>query len=39
VGLIPAYDLKVMEEIIERECEHIESETEKDGEGAGKDAA
>lgn len=39
VGLIPAYDLKVMEEIIERECERIETGTEKDGEGEGKDAA
>lgn len=37
VGLIPAYDLKVMEEIIERECERIEDEGNKDG--AGKDAA
>ena len=37
VGLIPAYDLKVMEEVIERECERIETETDKDGED--KDAA
>jgi len=37
VGLIPAYDLKVMEEVIERECERVETETDKDGEG--KDAA
>lgn len=37
VGLIPAYDLKVMEEVIERECERIEAETDKGGED--KDAA
>ena len=28
IGLIPAYDLKCMEEIVEAECEHIEQEAE-----------
>jgi hypothetical protein len=34
VGLIPAYDLKQMEELIERDCERVESKG-----GEGKDAA
>jgi hypothetical protein len=37
VGVIPAYDLKVMEDIIDRECERVETEADKDGKD--KDAA
>jgi hypothetical protein len=36
VGLIPAYDLKIMEEVIERDSEHVEAEEDS---GAGHDAA
>ena len=33
IGLIPAYDLKLMEEAIDRDCERIEGEADENANG------